>query len=614
VRFVFAIVALIAAAVLILLGIAQRTVFLQPGSTSLQATVSEDTRYAVLDSSALTAFSGSQTIQVDGPGKVFLAYGRTEDVLAWLGDDSYANIGLSADSAELEVTMAQGTPVEETTPAEAVADAPTEAPVSNPSGSDLWLGEASGESALSQTINVPPGISVLIASDGEGPVPSDILVEWPINNSTPWAGPLIVGGAVLAALGLGLYLWALLHLKRSRGPRRNLPRGPRRSRLPRVPRPKSFKASQITGPRRAITRSFTVTVPALLITGLVLSGCSADFWPQASSTPVALPAVDVLAAPTPTPGSTDDAEAPPALPTPAVTVPQMEAIIARIAELTATADASLDAEMLATRFIGPALEQRAVNYQVRGKIADAAGFPALNLAPVRLTLPQQTSAWPRTVMTVLQDPANLASPTLALVLRQESPRENYMVEYAVQLEAAPTFPDVAPASIGAPVIAPDSKLLLLPPDEVALAYGDILLQGEDSPFFDLFEAEGDTFRTQVGVEFKRAEQAKLPSTASMDFTIAAGSGRSVALATNDSGSLVVVSLNEIVTVKPVDADALVSTQPGPSQALSGVTSTAKGVVSTYGEQLFFYLPAAGSTDKIILLGMSQGLISAAELP
>jgi hypothetical protein len=292
----------------------------------------------------------------------------------------------------------------------------------------------------------------------------------------------------------------------------------------------------------------------------------------------------------------------------------MESIIARIAELTAASDAALDAESLATRFIGPALEQRVANYQVRAEIADAAALPALNLAPVTLTLPQQTSAWPRSVMAVLQNPDDPASPTLALVLRQESPRDNYMVEYVVQLEATATFPDVAPASIGAPVIAPDSKLLLLPPDEVALAYGDILLQGEASAFYDLFEAEGDTFRTQVGVEFKRAEQAKLPATASMEFTTAVGSGRSVALATNDSGSVVAVSLNEIVTVKPTDTDALVSTQPGPSQALSGVTSTAKGIVSTYGEQLFFYLPAAGSTDKIVLLGMSQGLISAAELP
>ena len=51
-----------------------------------------------------------------------------------------------------------------------------------------------------------------------------------------------------------------------------------------------------------------------------------------------------------------------------------------------------------------------------------------------------------------------------------------------------------------------------------------------------------------------------------------------------------------------------------SKALSGVDATAKGIQSTYSDQLLFHVPAAGSDEKIVLLGFAQGLISSTELP
>src|SRR5919202_7022735 len=45
----------------------------------------------------------------------------------------------------------------------------------------------------------------------------------------PFATPLLVGGGLLAVVGLLLYMWALVHMKRKRGPRRKSP--------PRTPNP-----------------------------------------------------------------------------------------------------------------------------------------------------------------------------------------------------------------------------------------------------------------------------------------------------------------------------------------------------------------------------------------
>ncbi|MFX7768332.1 hypothetical protein ABTK15_20215, partial [Acinetobacter baumannii] len=62
--------------------------------------------------------------------------------------------------------------------------------------------------------------SVLVASDGSAPAPTNITVTWPIDNSTPWAGPLIAGGGVALLAGIVLYLLGILHVRRSRRPRR----------------------------------------------------------------------------------------------------------------------------------------------------------------------------------------------------------------------------------------------------------------------------------------------------------------------------------------------------------------------------------------------------------
>ncbi|MFO7691357.1 MAG: hypothetical protein R6W83_12540 [Cryobacterium sp.] len=617
-RFVFAIVAFALAAVMIVLGLAQRTVFLGPESTALSASVEGTAAYTVIAPDALAAFSGRQTVTVSGDGPVFLAYGRSADIDAWVGQDAHTDIG--AADGELTVTPTAAAGAADTTD----TDAEPASTVTDPAGSDLWLEEFTGEGELVASLNVPAGISVIVASDGTAPAPGEVSMSWRVDNSTPWAGPLIVGGAALMALGLVLYLLALLHLRRSQRPRRNLARGPRMPRLPRAPRPKMIKAGDITGSSSS-TKRFVAVIPVVLVSGLVLSGCTAEFWPGGGSAPApAGGSLAVSATPTETPTpvaatTADDSDIaagdPTSVAAAAVTVSQLEQIVARISAVAAEADANLDADAIATRFAGPALEQRLANYTVRATAPDVAAVTAMPAAPLTLTLPQQSDSWPRVVMTIIQDAANPTIAPTAVVLRQVSPRSDYLVEYSLQLEPEARVPDVAPATIGAPMISPDSKLLLMPPDQLAAAYSDVLLRGEASESFDLFESSAEGFLSQVAAG-KAAKVADLPVTASIEFTAEEGSGRTLAMATNDSGSVVAVSLNEIETVKPIDDQATVSPDESAaaSKALSGITSTAKGIQSTYADQLLFYVPAAGSTDKISLLGFSQGLISSSELP
>lgn len=573
-RFVLAIVSFIVAATMVGFGIAQRTILAQPDKVTLSASVDSDATVTVIDGATLNSFDGSQTLTVTGPGQVFAAYGRTSDVLAWIGDTTYTAVSRDAESGEL---------VSETVPG-----AETEVP--DPNGSDLWLDDYVKDGELTLTVNVPEDISFIIASDGVEPAPSDIAVAWPIDNSTPWAGPLIVGGALVLLLGIGFLLWATHHMRSTRGPRRKMPKVPKKPVYKPVRKPVEATAS---GRRRGM-----IAVPVVLVGALTLAGCSPDFWPGGSAGPTPEPSASVPAG----------AELSP----PAVTVRQVERIVAKISAVVAEADEARDGALLETRFDGPALELRLTNYTIRGNDPAQPGLPAIPEGPVKLTLPQQTASWPRTVFAVIQDDKDATIPPVALMLVQEDPRSDYKVTYAITLEASAVLPDVAPASVGAARLPADTGLLAMTPTEVVEAYGEILMKDVESTSYLAFEAEGDTLRQSVGLAAKNDLKASLPTTATMSFTNGVGPGPAIALSTNDAGAIVAVNLLEATTVAPVEAGAAVN-PTGQVKALSGITVTQKGVVATYSDQLLFYVPPAGSNAKIVLLGYSTGLITATEI-
>ncbi|MFB6609349.1 hypothetical protein ACFCVO_03455 [Agromyces sp. NPDC056379] len=625
-RFVFAIVAFIAAAVMIGLGIAQRTVFLEPDRVSMSAELSGgEADFIVIEPDALAAHPGKQTITVSGSPKAFLSYGRSSDVEAWLGDTPYVSVGYDSDSGELTNEIVVTKPVDDSTPVAPVAPATTpptadaatgtatevaEAP--SPAGSDLWLDEFTDDLVLTTTIDVPEDIAVLVSADGGDELPSRVKIDWPLDNATPWAGPLIVGGALVFLVGIALVIAGFVNHRRMRGPRRNLPKGPR-GKLPSAPKPGRTQVGG--GGRRSIGRAKRVAiVPFLVIPALALSACSADYWPNFDQQ--AAPESTAPATPLATPAATDEPDDDTPVTQPAVTVPQMERIMRRVAVFATDVDASRDATAAAERFTGPALEARTANYVIRGSLAEHPLPTPIPASPLTLTLPQQATGWPRTVLTIAKNSDDPTIAPSALVLVQQTPRENYKILYAISLAPDAEVPEVAPASIGAPPISPEFKGLVMPTGQVASAYADVLLKGESSEFAPMFDPEGDTLMQQLGPAGQQAINDSLQATVDATYSNAVGDSPTIALATNDAGALVSVSIDQTENVIPNDGGTI-GFKPGAAAALSGFTGkSAKGVQRVIGIQLLFYVPGVGneSEDQIRLLGWSESLIGASEVP
>ncbi|MBW9092877.1 glycosyl transferase [Microbacterium jejuense] len=623
-RFVWAVAAFVLATVMIGAGIAQRTIFEGPKTETAAISVKDEAPYILIDGAVLNQMPGTQTLRAQAEGDLFASYGRTADMEDWLADATYNHVSLGKDG-KIDTTLVE--PEIEPAPSEGDAGAADDAGAAtdaaagdaaapaeggdaaatagrNPAGSDLWLDEYTQKDLLIAPLQLPEGMSVLVAADGTQPAPSKVTVTWPLQTSTPWAGPLIVGGAILMAVGVFLYILGIRHVRRRRGPRRKgLP-------LP-VTEPidisalddddKGVISAQAAPTRRAVagSRRAFAALPIVAVSALLFTGCSADAWPQFGSTPTPSPSASVIAP--------DGQQAP------AVTKAQAERIMTRIAATVAEADAALDGDLAETRLSGAALAARDTNYKLRSAIADYKAPDPILAKPLSVILPQAFDGWPRSVIVVGADDESKTSSIM--VMSQQDPWTDYRVSYIANLEASTTLPNLAPTYIGAPQVEPDSPFLMLAPQDVAAAYADVIDKGEQSEYYGLFEADGDQLRTSIAADRTRRlddfNKTANNTTATLTFAASAGSQPPFALQTVESGAIVAVNIDETDTATPTNPDAVIKLDNSPTvKALAAADQSATGFLTTFSDQVFFYVPGPGSNEKIRLLGYSSAILEA----
>ena len=578
-RFAIALVTLLIAGALVATGVAQRTILKPVDHLTVSASVPSGVHYVVIPGSVLQSHQGQQRLHLAGSRVAFAAYGRSSDVTAWLSGQRYA---------ELRVDDAGALAAPAVRTAAVVAGLRGGTP--DPDGADLWIDQRRSTSGtLDWPVDVPRSMSVIIASTGAAAVPADIRLTWPVSTGTPLAVPLIIAGGALAVVGLLLYLWALVHVRRQRGPRRKSPpKMPKRPQPPkyRPQRPSSAAPAPERGRRSVRQRvalgwagTTTALVGALLV-------------------PAAGPA---LAATAPAGGAS-------------LTEAQATRIVAAAATTARSADSALDAKALANRFTGPAYDLRAAAYTIRKQDRKAllpATIPTSG-AVMELIEPEATTQWPRTLFaTVAQGDSKTVAP-VSVALIQNDPRSAYKVEYAVRLISGASTPNLPSALVGAKRLDAGTPLLEAEPGQLAADYGAVLIDS-GSAKAAAFKTATDPLLKRVGESAKRQIAKKLGSTASISFKdLGTDPSAVVAMSTANAGALVAVQLSEQWTVKPTKGGVTVKPSGG-TRILSKQSSTSKGIVSVYGYQLLFAVPSAGSKDPIVLLGYDQGLVSAKEL-
>lgn len=638
-RFVWAVVAFVLATLLIGAGISQRTIFMGPSAQQTELSVESPTPYLLVDGAVLRQHAGQQSMVIRGEGEIFAAYGRTADLEAWLSDATYNSITV-ADSGDTKTTLVEATDAaddtaaeEENTPEDPAAPEDSETDTSdegepgrNPSGSDLWLDSFSKPDQLITEMQLPEGMSVLIAKDGTADAPDDIVISWPLDNSTPLAGPLISAGAAMLLLGVIMYVLAIRHQRRGRGPRRkglgplppteaiDIAVDPARERdaIEAPPaeattepdsEPDRDETSAPKTERRALrTRRRLLALPALGVAALMFAGCSSDSWPQfGEATPSPSPSPTVIAPENQKP--------------PAVTEAQASRILQGIAGTLEEADAALDIDLASTRLSGAALDARKTDYTLRAKLTDRALPATIPTDVIEVLLPQATDEWPRTVLALSKSKSDDTVPPVVLTMTQSDPWTNYKVTNIAEMQASAEVPKLAPAWLGTSLITENAAAFLaLAPDEVSAAFADVVDAGEKSEYYGLFDPVSITLAESISASRESVKQGLVDKgaakTSAISFDIVPSNEAPVALATLDSGAIVAVSMIDSETIKPTSGDAVIRFGENPeAKTLTGVEEASKGVVTKYGLQLFFSVPAQGSTAQVRLLAVHQDILN-----
>lgn len=619
-RFVWAVVAFVLAALLIGAGIAQRTLFLGPSSQEQELTTEQPAAYTLIDGSVLRTQTGVQTLIIRGEGELFAAYGRTADLEAWLSDATYNAITLDEDGEPVSTVVEPEVPAED---AEAEGDAGAEESAEgeettgrNPAGSDLWLDSFSEQDQIITSMQLTEGTSILVARDGTQDAPDDIVVSWPLDTSTPLAGPLMAAGVVVLAAGIVLYVLAIRHQRRGRGPRRK-GLGPMPETEPidlavdRVPEREAIEEpageekenetdEQKGVAKRVALRRRRLAIPAFAVAAVVMTGCSADSWPQ-------------LGGESTTPSPTPTVIAPENQKPAAVTEAQASRILQSISDTLATADADLDIDLAATRLDGTALEARRTDYALREEIDDRTAPSRIPTDNVEILLPQATDTWPRTVLMLSESTEDDTAAPVILTMTQADPWSNYKVTNIAEMQASVEMPDLAAAWAGTSLVPPESTFLTLAPGEVAEAFSDIVDEGEESSYYDLFDEGSLELATSIQDSRQSVVQGLADNGASetseAEFGMDPTDEEPVSMATLDSGAIVAVSVIDSETITPTSSDAVIKFgDNAEAKALTGVEESAGGVKTTYRLQLFFSVPTQVSGEQIRLLAVHQDLL------
>lgn len=636
-RYVFAITSLALAALFAIMGIGQLTFLSGPPATSQELKVNPKMHYSVIESDVLMSNPGQATLQIEGSGVVFAAYGTSRDVAAWVAPFEHEVFSLKEGTTEIESKKVAAVQLDEK--ALAIAEYPTSATdYKNPAGSDLWLSEAVQEKKVTLYTDADETTSIIFASDGKGAQPTNVTMLWLKDRNAPWFGPLMLLSLIFALLGLVLYLLAVDRDRRSKGPRRGKT-GPlqglrdlwgdalkslkeRRSGTT-TEHPEAVVEPE-TRTTRVATRGLTLFLAGLTVTTvLATTGCSPRYWPAPSETPSATPTTSEPVDPE---LPVDEAEEQIELPPVPVTEPHLKAILIRIADLSGKADADRSEDLIKSRFVGSALDQRVANYKIRGAVPETA-------APVQLTsdlagynLIQSTEGWPRTILATVDsrfpegttpptgsDGKPVSSPTLALLLKQVSPYSNYFVHDVVEIRGGVVFPEAISAEEGVAVVPNNTAALLLPPGEVGDAFAQILVQGEAAPNNKLFDLKNDPLLAQMGKAWLEKAQAEAASKGesvqySLDIRQA---DDTVALSTGADGALVTVTVNEKHIATSTQARGSVKLTPS-VQALSGLSGSKKSIYQLWQHQMLFFVPNEGSATKIQVLGSTTAMTGAGE--
>jgi len=601
VRLKSAIAVFVLGLVALFLGIGQKTFWAPPERVSVALPSSvQQAPLTVVDPAFAKFGDGKVDLDVKGEGSFTVAIGRPDDVAAWVDKTAHNTVkGLDAEGKALDVQHVDG-----------------EAKAPNPADADIWASTQTGNGSLRFPWSAPDkgDWSLVIATDGTKPAPSQLEFSYANDTSTPWSVPLMVLGGLLM---LGALLFAFLFGKGGSTPDKAVaaagtgPRKPRGTDAAADTTPAEGESAKAETPEDAASAEGSdqpTETPAQDEGSTEKAKDKPSAFRRIPAVAGALSVAVVGAlggvAPahadtaTPSPAASEAASAG----VPVVTDDQLKRILSSTADSVSSADAAKNAKDLGERASGEALSIRTQNYKIR---ASATSHPAVAPVAAQKLLAQVVPterSWPRTLTAVTQGPKN---PTpLILTLTQKSARENYKLVSASYLLPGNTFPAMSADGVKTLDAKSASGLTASPTDAIAalvsrlkdpngaskLKFGDnTYFQQAEQQKQDAIDPKNNAANVKPGFDYKLIGQP--------DAVFQSG----------DGGAVVVADLEFTITLVPTNEGDTVDLSDQAVATLAGTKKTNKKVTQHFIDSVTLRIPPAGSKESFTLLSADRYL-------
>ena len=171
------------------------------------------------------------------------------------------------------------------------------------------------------------------------------------------------------------------------------------------------------------------------------------------------------------------------------------------------------------------------------------------------------------------------------------------------------FPNVAAQAVGALPVEANTKFLVTKLKSVPFKYGDVINKGLASNYSTEFDLASDEFYAALSESQTKQKADAAKVNAKIQFLHSIGSSNILGLLTVESGGLVAIAMNDTSLIKPKVRGEAVSVNLPDQKILLDAPGSSTGLKIVYENMLLFYVPVAGSEEKIRLVGASQGLLS-----
>ncbi|MFT4185737.1 MAG: hypothetical protein QM613_00660 [Micrococcaceae bacterium] len=290
--------------------------------------------------------------------------------------------------------------------------------------------------------------------------------------------------------------------------------------------------------------------------------------------------------------------------TTAVTPDQLQRILSNIAKAANAGDTAKDASKLSKRFTGPALDMRTGNYTVRKDVANYTPSASIGSASVMAQVIGKTGAdFPRKMIVVSKADNQLVPQALLLV--QNSARENYKVNMTAQLLPGSTFPQPLDLNYVADTLQPTAGSFKMKPQDALKQYGDVLDNSGGGKYATNFTdnqyiQQVKQFQATTTKNMKEAQSTAVYSHVSQP-------SQTVVMKTSKNSALVFGYYKYQVVLTPSDGGSI--NLPDEWQAMAdGQEVSSTPVTVTYGETILMNVPDKNSNDKISVIGADQDII------